>query len=128
MPEITFLGRTMDVDASAKRVAVLGFQAFEPNNSRHNRIAPWRIRPQNFSGLTATLEDGTKRSARANFFCHLHASQRRFATSGSIAQSEFRCGNEESANQPRFVVKLHALIGHTDQDSVITISCCASGE
>jgi hypothetical protein len=118
----------MDVDASAKRVAVLGLQAFEPNNSRHNRIAPGRIRPENFSGSTTTPEDSTKRSARPNLLCHLHASQRSCAASRSIAQSEFRRGNEESANQSRFVVKLHALIGYADQDSVITISCCASRE
>jgi len=89
MPKIALLRRTMDVDASAKRIAVLGLQAFEPNNSRHDRVASGRIRPQNFSGLTTTLEDGTKRSARTNLLCYLHASQRSFATSRSIAQSKF---------------------------------------
>jgi len=49
-PKESFLGRTMDVDATIKRVSVAGLFPLEPEDAGDNRITTGSIWLQDFAG------------------------------------------------------------------------------
>ena len=47
----------MDINEAAVGIAIMAFFATEPEDTGHDRIAPFSIGLQNYSGLTTALED-----------------------------------------------------------------------
>ena len=65
-----------NVDVAAVGVRVLRFEAAEPQDSSDNRIAPGRIRDQDFARAPAIFEHRSARSGAANLLRDFEFAQR----------------------------------------------------
>ena len=80
----------MNVNVAAEGISIPSFRAFKPDDPRHDRISPGRIRPQDFPGRPSTFENRSCGGSTANFSGNSHRSQRGIHASRFIPQSELR--------------------------------------
>src|SRR5882724_1040615 len=84
-PDAPFLGRAMDVNISRERVGVLHLQSAQPEDARHDRVAAWRIRRNDFTGSTSILKNRARWRAVADLFGDLQFTQWRKTAAAPIA-------------------------------------------
>ncbi len=116
----------MNINVAAKCIRILSFSSAQPDDSRHDRVAPRRVHWNYFAGPASILENRSSRSAVANFVRDLQFTQRRTVTSRAIAQSEFGSRNRIRGDQVAFFEQRQLLIAHTDDDVVLSVARCSA--
>src|SRR5438270_13546238 len=116
----------MNINVAAKCVRILSFSSAQPDDSRHDRVAPGRVHWNYFAGPASIFENGSSRSADANFVRNLQFTQGRTVTSRAIAQSEFGSRNRIGGDEVAFLEQLQLLIAHTNDDVVLGVASCSA--
>src|SRR6202011_6237534 len=83
--DVAFFRRAVNINVATKCVRVSSFAASQPDDPRHDRVAPRRIHRNYFAGPASILENGAGRSAVADFVRDFQFTQRRTVTSRPIA-------------------------------------------
>src|ERR1051326_1087300 len=81
----SFLRRAVDINIPCEGIGVLRLQSAQPQDACYDRIPPWRIRRDNFTGAPAILEHCAGWRVIANFARDLQFTQRRKAAAAPIA-------------------------------------------
>ena len=112
MSDISFFGRTMDINAPRECMPVLRFKPFEPDDSSHDRVAARGIRSQDFAGSPPAFKDCAERRAGADHFrhfqllraglrdCRVDLPTRTSRSRSGSAQEAFLCDREPSFDPP----------------------------
>src|SRR5437016_1136553 len=93
----------MNINVAAKCIRISSFLSAQPDDSRHDRVAPGRVHWNYFASPAPIFENRSSRSAVANFVRDLQFTQRRTVTSGAIAQSEFGSRNRIGGDEVAFL-------------------------
>src|SRR5205823_13249754 len=110
-----------------KCIRISSFLSAQPDDSRHDRVAPGRVHWNYFASPAPIFENRSSRSAVADFVRDLQLTQRRTVTSGAIAQSEFGSRNRIGGDEVAFLEKRKLLIADTDNVSVFGVARCGAG-
>jgi hypothetical protein len=100
----------------------LSFSSAQPNDSRHDRVAPGRVHWNYFAGPAPILENRSSQSAVANFVRDFQFTQRRTVTSGPIAQSEFGSRNRVGSDKVFFLEQRQLLVVNTNDDVMFGVA------
>src|SRR5438477_9419730 len=117
----------MNINVAAKCIRILSFSSAQPDDSRHDRVAPGRVHWNYFAGPASIFENSSSRSAVSDFVRDLQFTQRRTVTSGAIAQSEFGSRNRIGGDEVAFLEERKLLIADADNNSVLGIARCGAG-
>jgi len=116
----------MNINVAAKCIRILSFSSAQPDDSRHDRVAPRRVHWNYFAGPASIFENRSSRSTVANFVRDLQFTQRRTVTSRAIAQSEFGSRNRIGGDEVAFLEQRQLLIADTDDDVVLGVARCSA--
>src|SRR4051794_27668698 len=100
----------MDVNGPAECAAILRFEALEPKDARHDRVATGGVHGNDFAGGLAVLELHSERSASANLLRDLEIPQRSRIAAWAIAEAELRGRDVVSRNLLSVFVNGHLLV------------------
>lgn len=108
--DVSFLGRSMNVNVSFERIFISRLNSFEPDNAGDNRIAPGGIDRDDLAGWNAAFENGSCRSIFADFFLHFQNPDRRGIRARIVPEAKFRGGNGVDGNGESIPKQDHLLI------------------
>src|SRR6266487_2038249 len=112
----TFLRRTMNINVTVVRGAVLLFLPAQPDDARDNRVPPGCVRIDNLTGRDTALDHRTRREVIAEFSRNKQRAQRRAISPDSIADPKFGSGNGIAANNLAPIQERELLIGNAHED------------
>jgi len=116
LAEAVLFGGAVNVDVASKGMAVLAFEAPQPEDAGDNRIAARRIGGQDLAVPLAALQNGPGRQAVANFGDDFMPAKGGAATAGFVANTEFGGGDGVLLHQVAVLVVAELLFLHGDDD------------
>ena len=108
--------RPMNVNIARKRPGILFFQPPQPKDPGHDRIAPRRVRRQDFTRHRPVLEHRAQRRVPADFRRDFHRAKRSRIAAGVIPQAKLRGGNRIPRDDNAIVDQGERLVGDAHDD------------
>ena len=115
------LGGAVDINVTAKCVAVICVRSGEPKDAADDGVTTGGVWLEHFAGGASALEYGTGWLVTSNFFCDPHTPEGCAVGTRLVAETELRCGDFVDLDWLAFAYEQHFLVADANNHFVMAV-------